>query len=345
MSNYGSLKCSHCGQAAFYRRKYSGEALCPKCFKSSVIEKTRRTISRYNLVHYGEKVGVAISGGKDSMSLLNVMQELGKSHPCKLFAITVDEGIKGYRNEALANVKAFASRLGIPVILVSYEDLYGFTLDEALKARKNPEKNHSCAMCGPMRRRAIDKAAEKIDVDVVATAHNLDDFVQTFYINLFTGDLNRIKWLDPEWRSNADIGQENTTTTTKRDFGVRRIKPFMEIYEKEIALYAYLSGIPFQSESCPYMNEGIRSQVRDFLNNLEEAHPGIKYNIYHTILEISKGLKLAKDSQQSKKVKRCAICGTIASGAICSACKTVGLVRENMVPREEEISLIHNPDQ
>ena len=115
-------------------------------------------------------------------------------------------------------------------------------------------------MCGVFRRRAIDEAAVKAKVDVVATAHNLDDYVQTFMMNLLHGDVERLGWLDP--------------STYDDDFPVRRVKPLTEVYEEEVALYAYLSKIPFQSASCPYMHEGLRSEVRDYLNELESKHPG-----------------------------------------------------------------------
>ena len=88
---------------------------------------------------------------------------------------------------------------------------------------------------------------------VVATAHNLDDHVQTFMMNLMHGDVERLGWFDP--------------SVVDGDFPFRRVKPFMEIYEEEIALYAHLTGLPFQNASCPYMHEGLRSEVRDYLND------------------------------------------------------------------------------
>jgi cytoplasmic tRNA 2-thiolation protein 1 len=235
-----------CGGKTVFFRAYNGESLCAKCFNKSIFEKTMKTISKYDMLHYGDKVGVAVSGGKDSTSLLYIMNEIMKGHGSKLYALTIDEGIQGYREEAVRNAEKLAEKLSIPILIGSYRDYFGFTLDEALQERDNKKiKTTSCAICGPLRRRSIDLAAEEVGLNVVATAHNLDDVLQTFYINLYSGDLERIKWLDPAYRHNSE-------------FKLRRIKPMIEVYEQELAFFAYLNNLPFQSESCPYMNASTR---------------------------------------------------------------------------------------
>ena len=262
------------------------------------------------MLHFQDKVGVAVSGGKDSTSLLYVLSEVMKGHGSELYALTVDEGIEGYRAEAVDNAKALAKKLNVPILVVSYEELFGFSLDEALEEREAKNaKTTSCAVCGPLRRRSIDLAAEKLGVNVVATAHNLDDILQTFYINLYSGDLERIKWLDPD-------------APHKSEFKQRRIKPMIEIYEQELAFFAYLNELPFQSESCPYMNEGIRTEIRLHLNELESKHPGIKYSTMKTLLALAKNMQV----ESSKKVTRCEKCGSVSTGAVCSVCRTLELV-------------------
>ena len=212
------------------------------------------------------------------------------------FAITIDEGIDGYREESLKNAEKTASELSVPLIVRSYKDYFGLSLDEAMVSRlKKGLKITSCAACGPLRRRAIDQAAEELGVNVVATAHNLDDVLQTFYINLYSGDVERIGWLDPEFRPISD------------SFKLRRIKPAMEIYEQELAFFAYLNQLPFQAESCPYMNEGIRTEIRNHLNELERKHPGIKYSTFKTVMAISKGLI---ETPAKKMPFRCERCGS-----------------------------------
>src|SRR5690349_5493063 len=101
------MKCDRCDNTAAYSRKYSGENLCVNCFSNSILQKTARTISKYNMIENDDIVGVAVSGGKDSLSLLHILQKMSESHNFKLKAITVDEGISGYRDEALEIVKSF----------------------------------------------------------------------------------------------------------------------------------------------------------------------------------------------------------------------------------------------
>jgi len=293
--------CSSCGGTPFYTRRYSGEVLCRSCFRASIVEKTRRTISKYKMVGHGERVGVAVSGGKDSLSLLHIMKELSAHNDWQLIALSVDEGVQGYRDEALAHAKSEAEKLGIETLFVSYKELFGFSLDQALGW--DGRDTSSCSFCGVFRRRAIDEAASKAGVAVVATAHNLDDYVQTFIMNLFHGDVSRISWLDPSY--------------SDADFPVRRVKPFMEIYEAEVALFAFESGIPFQSVSCPYMHEGLRSEVRDYLNEMEAKHPGMKNVLFRSGLDIISHYTPA----DAKATIPCSKCGKPSSSGLCSVCR------------------------
>lgn len=293
-------KCIKCSRQAIYFRRYSGEYLCERCFKDSIVERVRKTISKYKMLKYGDRIAVAVSGGKDSLSLLQILTKLSKKYGSNMFAVTVDEGIKGYRDEALKFVKEMTEKLNVKLEVVSFEELFGFTLDKAIKERKFPIT--SCTLCGVLRRRAIDIGAEKVNANVVATAHNLDDMVQTFFMNLIIGDLGRIKLLDP-------------LTEPKNKFPIKRIRPFMEIYEEEIALYAYLSNIPFQVSICPYRGESIRSEFREILNNLEDRHSGVKFNILNTSIKLARSLQVEKVSLTCKK------CGRPSSHKLCSVCK------------------------
>jgi cytoplasmic tRNA 2-thiolation protein 1 len=293
------MKCDRCDNVAAYSRKYSGENLCANCFSNSILQKTTRAISKYNMIKNGDVIGVAVSGGKDSLSLLHVLKKMSESHNFEIKAITVDEGIPGYRDEALEIVKNFCNNIGVEYKVFSYKDLFDITLEESLELREN-EKISSCSICGTLRRRAIDFGAKDLGVDVIATGHNLDDVLQTFVINIISGDTNKIGWMDPDTSSNK----------------TRKIKPFCDIYENEIVFYAFVNEIPFQSEQCPHMNEGIRTEIREFLNSLENKHSGIKNNMYKSIMRIS---SVVKDSNYKQR-KICSNCGSECTGDICSVC-------------------------
>lgn len=302
------MKCDRCENQAAYTRKYSGEKLCSECFSNSILRKTAKTISKYNMIKHGELVAVAVSGGKDSLALLNIMNSMATTHNFKIKAITIDEGIPGYRNEALEIVQTFCAKLNVEHKVFSYKELFDLTLDEALDLRGN-EKTSSCSICGTLRRRAIDHAAKDIGAHVIATGHNLDDTLQTFVINMISGDTTKIGWMDPDTSGNT----------------LRKIKPFCEIYESEIVFYAFTNDIPFQTEPCPHMNEGIRTEIREFLNSLEGKHNGIKNNLYQSIIKIS---QIVKNTNHKQKII-CIKCGNECTGNICSVCNMILKLKAN----------------
>ena len=184
------------------------------CFLLSIENKTLHTISKYSMIGYGERIAVGVSGGKDSLTLLSILKKILKKNNCNdIIAITIDEGIEDYRDESIQIVKNHCEKIDIPFNIFSYKDLFGTSMDEAMVKRPS-KKISSCSICGTFRRRALDIAAKFVDADVVATAHNLDDHIQTFMMNLFSGDIDRIGWMYP--------------TPIKYDTGLKKIKPFLE---------------------------------------------------------------------------------------------------------------------
>ncbi|MGD8299829.1 MAG: TIGR00269 family protein [Nitrosopumilaceae archaeon] len=302
------MNCDRCENPIAYTRKYSGEKLCSNCFSNSILRKTAKTISKYKMIKNDELVAVGVSGGKDSLALLKIMNQMAVNHNFRIKAITIDEGISGYRNEALEIVRLFCKEQNVDFKVYSYKELFELSLDEALSLREN-EKTSSCSICGTLRRRAMEYAAKDIGANVIATGHNLDDTLQTFVINMLSGDTSKVGWMNPDTSGNS----------------LRKIKPFCEIYESEIVFYAFTNNIPFQSEPCPHMNEGIRTEIREFLNSLENQHNGIKNNLYQSILKVS---KVVKDSNQKQK-GMCAKCGSECTGMTCSVCNMVLKLKEN----------------
>ena len=261
------------------------------------------------MIKNNELVCVAVSGGKDSLVLLDILNKMSKTHNFRIFAVTIDEGIPGYRDEALKIVENFCARLKIEHEVFSYKKLFDLTLEESLELRDD-NKLSSCSICGTFRRRALDHAAKAINADVIATGHNLDDTLQTFLINILSGDVKKIGWMDPDTSSNK----------------VRKIKPLSEIYESEIVFYAFTNNLPFQTEPCPHMNEGIRTEIREFLNSLELNHDGIKNNMYRTILKISQFTNKIND----KEKRVCLVCGNQCTGRICSVCNMITNLKDGL---------------
>ena len=303
------MKCDKCENTAVYSRRYSGENLCSQCFSNSILHKAAKTISKYKMIKNNELVCVAVSGGKDSLVLLDILNKMSKTHNFRIFVVTIDEGIPGYRDEALKIVENFCTQLNIQHKTFSYKKIFDLTLTESLELR-NDQKLSSCSICGTFRRRALDHAAKTINADTIATGHNLDDNLQKFLINILSGDAKKIGWMDPDTSSNK----------------VRKIKPLSEIYESEIVFYAFTNNLPFQTEPCPHMNEGIRTEIREFLNSLELNHDGIKNNMYRTILKISQFM----NESNHKEKRMCLVCGNQCTSRICSVCNMLTNLKDGL---------------
>jgi uncharacterized protein (TIGR00269 family) len=298
--------CKH--REAFFFRRYSGEKLCRKCFAESIEGKVKATITKYQMLKFDDRICVAVSGGKDSVSLLHVLAKMEQNYPkASLVAVTVDEGIKGYRDEAVKIAAENCQKLDVKHHVVSFKKLYGFTLDEIVKRLKKKNKNGltPCAYCGVLRRKALNIAARKAKADKLATAHTLDDETQTILLNIFHGDVLR-------------IAREKPITDEVHPKLVQRIKPFCEIPEKETALYAYMKKIKFQNTPCPYASEALRNDIRIMLNRIEEKHAGIKFTIFKSTEKIRPALEeLAK----KEGLKKCSQCGEPTTEKICKPCQ------------------------
>jgi len=303
------LLCSFCGkrEPVFFRR-YSGEKLCKPCFLSSIENKVRKTISKYGMFKIDDRIAVAVSGGKDSLSLLNILHKIEKKFPkASLFALTVNEGIANRSEEAVNNVKEACERLNIKYVVASFKEFYGFTMDEIVKKIKDKKGELTpCSYCGVLRRKIVNKVAKELGATKVATAHTLDDEVQTIFLNFIHGDIFRAFRVAPKL--------ENET-----GMFIQRVKPLCEIPQEEIALYAYFKNIKFQSVECPYAHLALRNNIREFLNRLEYKYPGTKYTIYRSFEKIRPLLKTSVKTE----LKKCEICGEPSSKPICESCNMI----------------------
>lgn len=298
-------KCMKCDHEAVVYRPYSGEMLCKRCFTESVENKVRRTISRYKMLNPESRIAVAVSGGKDSLVLLHILAKLERRFPrSELIAITVDEGIEGYRKESLEIVEENVRQLKVPWVKTSFKELFGKTLDEIIQAagEKHGEKRlGACTYCGVLRRRAINTLAVSVGADVVATAHNLDDEAQTVLMNILKGDLTHFL--------------RNRPTRKNIEGFVPRIKPLRDVPEEEVVLYAFFNRIHYHETPCPYHAEAYRDDVRNFLNRMEAERPGTKYNIVRIHEKILQLLP-----EEEARTVTCVKCGQPASGEKCKVC-------------------------
>lgn len=300
-------KCSSCKNAAIYFRVNEGRYYCGKCFSKNIEERVKKTIRKFNLVKNGDKIVVGLSGGKDSSNTLYILKKIfGHNPKIKLIAVTIDEGIKGYRDKTIKGCVEFCKRLGVEHHIVSFEGSFHLTIDKIAKKAKD---KGMCSFCGVFRRYLLNKKARELGANKIALGHNLDDEAQSILMNVLKGDLLRLARFgaEPKLKEHAKF--------------IPRIKPLLMVPEKESALYALINGIPAYFDECPYaVFNPLRMETRDFLNKLEDSSPGIKYSLIKSGEKIS---KILKESMKAGDIGTCENCGEPSSERICKACKII----------------------
>ena len=212
------------------------------------------------------QVGIGASGGKDSTVLAYVMKTLNErfDYGLDLVLISIDEGITGYRDDSLETVKRNRDQYGLPLTILSYEELYGWTMDKIVGAvgRKN-----NCTFCGVFRRQALDRAGMRLKVDQIVTGHNADDVAETIVMNVLRGDVARLQRCTAIKTGDSDRGGDSSES-------IPRSKPFKYAYEKEIVMYAYFKRLDYFSTECIYSPNAYRGHARTFIKDLEKIRWG-----------------------------------------------------------------------
>ncbi|KAI1387754.1 adenine nucleotide alpha hydrolases-like protein [Hypoxylon trugodes] len=252
--------CAICKtERALIKRPKNYQKLCKGCFIQIFEDEVHHTITSSQLFYPGETVAIGASGGKDSTVLASVLKTLNERHNygVNLILLSVDEGIKGYRDDSLETVKRNAVQYDMPLKIVGYGELYGWTMDQVVETIG---KKGNCTYCGVFRRQALDRGAKMLGIKHVVTGHNADDVAETVLMNLLRGDLPRLS--------------RSTSIVTGSDASeVKRSKPLKYSYEKEIVLYAHHKNLDYFSTECIYSPEAFRGSARSLIKNLERVRP------------------------------------------------------------------------
>lgn len=310
------------------KRPKTAEMICRECFYHVFEEEIHQTITQNNLFRRGEKVAIAASGGKDSTVLAEVMTVLNERYDygLDLFLLSVDEGITGYRDDSLETVKRNQEQYRIPLKIVSYKELYGWTMDEIV--RQVGLKNN-CTFCGVFRRQALDRGAMLMKADKMVTGHNADDIAETVLLNLLRGDIARLG--------------RCTNIVTGSEGAIPRSKPFKYTYEKEIVMYAYFKKLDYFSTECIYSPNAYRGYARDYLKDLESIRPSAIIDIIHS----GENMMVQQETkEQLPEQGTCTRCGFISSNKICKACVLLeslnkGMPKITIEQDDEELSPKH----
>lgn len=273
-----------------------------------VERKIKRAIRKCKMIRKDNRILIALSGGKDSMMLLHTLYSIFEGRKdLEMIAVTVDEGISDYREHTVKIASDACKSLDIEHHIITFKDTFHTTVDNV--ASKEMEQA-PCTFCGAMRKASLNRAAKDLDADKIAIGHNLDDLAQTILMNYLRGDIERLARLIP---SRVQPGL------------IPRIKPLMDVPEKETALYVTLQGFELSTDECPYASQSLRWEIRDMLNDYENNHPGAKYSLvrgFETMRETLTSLYPPAD------LSICQNCGEPCINSTCKTCELLDMVRE-----------------
>jgi uncharacterized protein (TIGR00269 family) len=312
-------ECTRCDGTAVMHAAYSGAHLCESHFRESVEKRVRRRVREDDLLpddatpEDPETWVVGLSGGKDSVVLTQILHETFDQDPrVELVALTIHEGIEGYRDESVAACEELAADLDVRHELVSYEEEFGVRMDDVVE--DDPENMAACAYCGVFRRDLLEDYAEALGADKLLTGHNLDDEAQTALMNVLEGDVAQMaKHFD------ASLGPFDERTETD-DF-VPRAKPLRDVPEKEVALYAHLRDLPAHITECPHASEAYRGEIQQLLLGLEENHPGTRHSILSGYMEFAAmAAERYRGDDGGPDLGECVECGASTTRERCRKC-------------------------
>ncbi len=302
---------------------YSGLHMCESHFRESVERRVRQRIREDNLLpddatpEDPETWVVGLSGGKDSAVLAAILHDILVVDPrVELVALSVHEGIEGYRDESLAACRELAADLDVRHEVVTYEEEFGVRMDEVVE--DDPENMSACAYCGVFRRDILARRAAALGADKLLTGHNLDDEAQTALMNFLAGDITQIAKHFDASLGGFDGGRGERTRGETGAF-VPRAKPLRDVPEKEVALYAHLRDLPAHITECPHAEEAYRGEIQELLYELEERHPGTRHSIMAGYEELA-GLAAAEHRGEGGEFGECERCGGPTRGEVCRKC-------------------------
>ena len=293
--------CSKCSKSAVTFIRYNGTHLCGDHFIQYFERRVKKDIKKQGRTEDNCRIGIAISGGKDSIVALHVTNDIfSKREKIDIIAITVNEGIEGYRDESISIASENCKKLGIDHHIVSFKDMVGKTMDEI--ASKHDELGE-CSYCGVFRRLCLNKKSKELGIDKLVTGHNLDDMAQSILMNFVNGDVKKLARLGPHKKIQSGL--------------IPRMFPLRVIPEKEVALYAILKNMEYHDGECPYSIRAYRRIFRDIVDDLEYRNPGTRHSILNSYDRIR---EILLDKFPQVELNSCRECGEPTSQNICKAC-------------------------
>jgi tRNA-5-methyluridine54 2-sulfurtransferase len=309
------MNCTKCKTKAVIKIPRHHAAFCKACFTSFVHDQVTRAIKSEKMFGRGDRILVAVSGGKDSLALWDILLKLGY----KADGFYVNLGIGGYSERSYSMVRTFADAvapLGAALHTHTVEQEEGAGIKELAHLVHRP----TCSTCGTIKRYQFNRAAVEQDYDVMATGHNLDDEAARLLGNVL------------HWQEDYLQKQGPTLPASVEGFA-KKVKPLYRLSERELAAYCVLNKIEYIVDECP-MAQGARTLLyKEVLNRLETESPGTKQYFYWGFLEKQRLKQSSPDAMSEKDrtlLRRCGTCGQPTTSEVCSYCKLMARAKREV---------------
>jgi uncharacterized protein (TIGR00269 family) len=301
------MKCKQCGKKALIRLRAHHISLCREDFLAFVLDRVQRTIDRYKIFAPRERVLVAVSGGKDSLALFDILQRLGYA----VEGLYIDMGIDGFSQRARETAEAFLARRGAPLHLHSLREEAGAGVPEIASQMRRPP----CSLCGMMRRYIMNRFARERGFAALATGHNLDDEGATLLGNVTSWQIGY-------------LARQSPLLPASHPQLVKKAKPLALVAEREVLAYCILRGIEFHEEQCPHSKGATSRMHKEVLNLLEYYSPGSKIRFYQEFIK-NQGIFPTVEAQG---LHECSVCGSLTTRERCQFCTVLEKFRESRAP-------------
>lgn len=302
------MRCRSCGEKAVINMRQHKLALCQSHYLDWVPQQVERAIRRYHMFNQHDLLLIAVSGGKDSLSLWDILTRLGYAVDGLYIGLGIDGGVD-YSNSSLEYASNFAHQHELKLHIVDIKAEYGETVP-ALAMRTPRGRHKPCSVCGITKRHVMNQLAQQASYDVLITGHNLDDEAAILFGNT-------LAWFG------SYLIRQGPVLEADRPGLARKVKPLCRMYEREMAAYALLQGIHYIHDECPYAVGSTSIYYKEMLNRLEADRPGAKLSFYLSFLQARQaGLFSSQADERGALVHNCTQCGqpTTAPG-LCIFCR------------------------
>jgi uncharacterized protein (TIGR00269 family) len=293
------VKCRRCREPAVIEVRRHNAGFCAECLVHHCREQVRRTIEHFDMIGACDRVLVAVSGGKDSLALWDILLDLD----VRADGLYLGLGIGEYSETSASYARRFAAVRGATLLETDLPTDYGFDIPSgARSAHRAP-----CSACGLSKRHLFNRSAIDGGYDVVATGHNLDDEAAVLFGNV-------MRW------STEYLGRQLPVLPASTGF-VRKVKPLVRVGERETAAYCVVRGIDYIVDECPMAAGNKHLGYKEALNAIEDRSPGTKSAFYFGFLDRVAPRFAADASAERETLRACSECGAPTTAPVCAFCK------------------------